>query len=177
LARLSPSRYIMYCRLWVPGQRAEPFFPLSPRRPCWIINPGAAAGLPPTWVAASAPNAIIPAQSLRCGLSPPASCSGSCLIVPSAEPAANLQHPRLLPQRKSVDGNGWAQNAMHPRAIALYRVSLKQYSASLLVSRPLAVQLNFPQHTDSKVHEPGPRCCGPTYAGRTTDLGRGRWHE
>ena len=45
--------------------RAEPFFPLCPRRPSWTISPGAAAGLPPARFAASAPNDIIRARSPR----------------------------------------------------------------------------------------------------------------
>src|SRR5882757_8770580 len=28
LARIPSSRHLVYCRLWVPGQRAEPFFPV-----------------------------------------------------------------------------------------------------------------------------------------------------
>ena len=49
----------MYCSLWVPDRGAEPFFPLCPRRPYWIISPGDPAGLPPARFAASDPNAII----------------------------------------------------------------------------------------------------------------------
>ena len=118
MARISPSRHLMYRCVWVPDGRAEPFFPLCPRRPCWTISPGAAAGLPPARVAASAPNDIIPTPSPRCGLSSPANCSGSCLTVPSAEPerAANLQHRHLLPRRRSVGGNGWALCARRLRA-------------------------------------------------------------
>src|SRR5215471_5121048 len=48
----------MYRRVWVPDGRAEPFFPLCPRRPCWTISPGVAAGLPPARFAAFGPNDI-----------------------------------------------------------------------------------------------------------------------
>ena len=179
MARFSPSRHFVHRRLWVPDRRAEPFFPLNPGPPCWTISPGAAAGLPPARVAESVPNDIIPAQLPRCGLSPLANCSGSYLTVPSVEPSgtASLQHPHLHPQCRSVDGNDWARCAMNPRAIALYTASLEQSSASFPVSRPLAIHSNSPRHTDSKVHEPGPRYSGPTYAGRTTDPCRDRWHE
>ena len=92
----------------------KPFFPLSTCRQSWIIRRGAIAGLPPARFAAFGPNGIIPAQSLRCGLSSPANCSGSCLTVPSAGPAgaANPRHPRLLLRRKSAGANGWALFAM-----------------------------------------------------------------
>src|SRR5262249_10318132 len=66
LAWLSPSRHLMYRGLWVPGGRTEPFFPLCPRRPCWIISPGVAAELPPPRVAAFAPNVITRTRSPRC---------------------------------------------------------------------------------------------------------------
>ena len=38
LAGLSPSRHSLYRGLWLSGFRAEPFFPLSPRRPCWTTR-------------------------------------------------------------------------------------------------------------------------------------------
>src|SRR5712691_9155012 len=111
----------MYRCIWVPDGRAEPFFSLCPRRPCWTISPEAAAELPPTRVAASDPNGIIHPLSPRCGFSSPANCSGSCLTVPSAEPGgqANLRHPHLLPRRRFVGGNGWALCATHLRPTAL----------------------------------------------------------
>jgi SRSO17 transposase len=104
-----PSRHFMYRCVWVPDGRAEPFFPLCPRRLCWAICPGTTAGLRPARFAASAPNDITHPPSPRCGLSYPANCSGSCLSVPSAAPerAVNLQHRRLLRRRNSVGGNGW----------------------------------------------------------------------
>ena len=98
LARFSPSRHVVHRRLWVPDQRAEPFFPLSARRQSWIISPGTAGELPPARVAASAPNGIIPTPLPRCGLPLRTNCSGNCLTVPSADPRepANLPHLRLL---------------------------------------------------------------------------------
>ncbi len=48
----------LYRSLWVAGRRAEPFFPLSARRTCWIIRPGAAKELPPKRVAALVPSGI-----------------------------------------------------------------------------------------------------------------------
>ena len=58
-AMVPPPRDAMYRSLWVPGGRAEPFFPLCPRRSSWIRRLRAGAGLPAPWVAASAPSGII----------------------------------------------------------------------------------------------------------------------
>src|SRR5882724_4760939 len=38
----------MYCSLWVPGSRAEPFFPLCPRRSSWIRCHQDGAAIPAT---------------------------------------------------------------------------------------------------------------------------------
>src|ERR1700680_1834334 len=46
LARISPSRDPLHRSVRLPGSRAEPFFPLNSRRPCWITSPEAPAGLP-----------------------------------------------------------------------------------------------------------------------------------
>ena len=55
-----PSRHAMHRSLWVPGRRAEPFFPLCPRYSSWIrCRFRAAAGLPPARVAAFGPSGII----------------------------------------------------------------------------------------------------------------------
>ena len=59
LARLPSSRHPVYCSLWVPHSRAEPFFPLCPRRSSWIHRPMASTGVPPARIAAFAPSGII----------------------------------------------------------------------------------------------------------------------
>ncbi len=64
LARLSSSRHLMHCGLWIPGGRTESFFPLSPGRQSWTTNARAAARLPAAWLAAFAPSGIIRAPSL-----------------------------------------------------------------------------------------------------------------
>ena len=64
LARLSSSRHVMHCGLWIPGGRTESFFPLSPSRQSWTTNARAAARLPAAWLAAFAPSGIIRAPSL-----------------------------------------------------------------------------------------------------------------
>ena len=63
LARISPSRHTVHRGLWVPCGRAEPFFPLSPRRQSWTISPRAAAGLPAARLIASDPSVIIRTRS------------------------------------------------------------------------------------------------------------------
>ena len=77
----------MYRCVWVPDGRAEPFFPLCPRRPCWIISPGTAAGLPPARIAAFAPRGIIHRPSPPYESSSPANCWGSYPAVLFAAPA------------------------------------------------------------------------------------------
>src|SRR5262252_9393323 len=56
LARVSPSRHLMHCGLWLPGGRTESFFPLSPSRKSWTTNARAPARLPAAWLAAFAPS-------------------------------------------------------------------------------------------------------------------------
>ena len=68
---------LMHRSLWVPGSRAEPFFPLCPRRSSWIHYPQASAGLPPARLAAYAPSDIIRTRSLRYESSSHASCSAT----------------------------------------------------------------------------------------------------
>ena len=71
----------MYRSLWVPGGRAEPFFPLCPRRSSWIRCPRAGAELPPARVAAHAPSGIIRTRSQRYASFWRASCCGNCLTA------------------------------------------------------------------------------------------------
>src|SRR5260370_8710024 len=106
------------CRVWVPGYRAEPFFPLSPHRPYWTISPGAAAGLPPARVAASAPHGIILNPSPHCGLPSPATFSSSCLNVPSVEPnrPADPRRQCQLRSHTMQGGNDWVPCATRPPA-------------------------------------------------------------
>ena len=63
LARLPPSRHIMHCRLRVPGQRADPFFPLCPQRPYWTTRRQTATRLSGARFAAFVPNGIIRTRS------------------------------------------------------------------------------------------------------------------
>src|SRR5258708_1731371 len=63
LARVPPSRHALHRFLWVPDRRAEPFFPLCPRRSSWIRCLQAGVGIPPARVAEYAPSGIIPTRS------------------------------------------------------------------------------------------------------------------
>jgi hypothetical protein len=75
----------MYGSVWVPGKRAEPFFPLNPRRPCWTMRRTAATGLPAARLAACARSGIIRSRSQPCGSLWPAVSSRCCLTVPAAD--------------------------------------------------------------------------------------------
>jgi hypothetical protein len=164
----------MHRSLRVPDQREDPFFPLSPRRPCWTINPGAIERFPPARVAASAPNGITHIRSPRYGLPLPGNYLGSCCTVPFAEQAepVNLQRPRLLPQRRFADGNGSARCAIRLRATVLQRVSPVRCSASFPANQPVAARCCFPRHIDSRVREYGLHDSGPVCAGKTAVHGR-----
>ena len=143
MARISPSRHIVYRRLWVPDQRAEPFFPLSPRRQSWIISPGVAAGLPPARLAASAPNGIILNPSPHCELPSPANFSSSCLTVPSAEPnrPADLRRPCQLRSHKLRAGMvGRRAPSVLPQ---LYAAELLQRDATPVCRRSRCFQPAF----------------------------------
>ena len=167
----------MYRRVWVPDGRAEPFFPLCPRRPCWIISPGTAAGLPPARIAAFATRGIIHRPSPPYELSSPANCWGSYPAVLFAAPAglANLPHPRPLPRRRAVGGNGWVRCARHRRATSLCCASLPQYRASW---RPSACSsCHSVQRTEGTAHEIALADSGPICADRTIDRGRHRRRE
>src|ERR1700758_2141040 len=63
MARLSSSRYPLYCGLWVPGGRTEPFFPLCPCRSIGLTHPRSAAAVPPSGFARSVSSGIILSRS------------------------------------------------------------------------------------------------------------------
>src|SRR5579863_9337570 len=162
----------MYCRIWVPRGRAEPFFPLSPRRPCWTISPGgAAAGLPPAWVAASAPNGIILNRSPPCGLPSPANFSSSCLTVPSVEPnrPADPRRQCQLRSHKMQGGNDWAPCAKRPPVTLPGRTSPARCNASLPGIPVLPARFRFPHHTGNTAPETLPLYFGPIDADKTTE--------
>src|SRR5215469_16186246 len=63
MARLSSSRYPLYCGLWVPGGRTEPFFPLCPCRSTGLTRPRSATSVPPSGFARYVSSAIILSRS------------------------------------------------------------------------------------------------------------------
>ena len=73
LAWISPSWHLMYCLLWVPGRRAEPFFPLCICRACWTIRPQTPQTLQTPRNPGSGPNDITPARLPRFAFASPAS--------------------------------------------------------------------------------------------------------
>jgi hypothetical protein len=81
LAGIPPSRHVVHRSLWVPGGRAEPFFPLCPRRSSWIRCPPVGAELPPARVAESAPSGIIRTRSRRYAWCWRAFCCGNCITA------------------------------------------------------------------------------------------------
>src|SRR5260370_28258608 len=62
LARFSSSAHSLYCGLWVPRSRAEPFFPLCPSWSTGTIQPQDAAPVPPSGIAGFASSGIIPGR-------------------------------------------------------------------------------------------------------------------
>src|SRR5260370_38211830 len=62
LARFSSSAHSLYCGLWVPRSRAEPFFPLCPSWSTGTIHPQDAAPVPPSGIAGFASSGIIPGR-------------------------------------------------------------------------------------------------------------------
>src|SRR6202040_3724369 len=75
------SRYALHCRLRVPGDRADPFFPLRPGRPTGTTPLEDSARLPAPRLAARAPNGIIRSPSPHSASKLPASCSSSYRAV------------------------------------------------------------------------------------------------
>ena len=106
LARIPPSRHAMHCSLWVPGSRAEPFFPLCPRRSSWIRCPTAGTVLQPARVTAYAPSGIIPTRSRRCELSSRACYCDKRRIAPTADLLqTDRRHRNPLHQYRSAAGS------------------------------------------------------------------------
>ncbi len=82
LARLSSSRDSLYCGLWVPGGRAEPFFPLRSRRSSGLTRPGNAAQVPPSGFARYAWSGITPGPLLPFDKPSHGFCSDNSRVVP-----------------------------------------------------------------------------------------------
>jgi SRSO17 transposase len=100
LGQVPPSRYAVHCGLWVPGSRADPFFPLCPRRSSWIRCLRAGSRLPPARVAGSVPSGITHTRLPRCASRWRAGCCGNCLTARSVgRLPTERRHRRRLPRR------------------------------------------------------------------------------
>ena len=69
-------------RLWVPGIRTQPFFPLGSRRPLALIRTPGSASLPPAWGTPHAPSGITPGPLRHSDTLSQRPCSGNCLGAP-----------------------------------------------------------------------------------------------
>lgn len=167
VARLSSPRHAVHCRVWVPGRRAEPFFPLRARRRSGTICPRDPAGLPPTGLA-SDPSGIIHCRSQRSESCWPAICSGVSLSVRFVDRLRDsLRRPRRRRKRRFVGGNGWQRYAMYRfRAQRLFLVSPARCSASLPASQLVPVRCRSLPHTDNRAPATVRRCCAPVDAGK-----------
>src|SRR6266704_4066560 len=75
------SRYALHCRLRVPGDRADPFFPLSPGRPTGTTPLEDSARLPAPRLAECAPNGITRNPSPLSALGLLEFSSSNCLVA------------------------------------------------------------------------------------------------
>lgn len=154
----------MYRCVWVPDGRAEPFFPLCPRRPCWTISPGTAAGVPSTRVAASAPNAITPTRSPRSTSESRATCFGNFLTAPSV--GRRQDSRRRLPQCSPRNAGGHGVRFARDRpTTARRRVSSAIDTARSLSHSPAVARCWSLPRTGSRTLATHPVGCSPPRGG------------
>ena len=139
----------MYCGLWVPGSRAEPFFPLCPRRSSWIRCHQDSAAIPATGFAFDLRGTILTP-------SPPSepplrgNCSNAFLSVPFVGLAPdNLRRQYRRRRCKRRGGNDLVRCAMSLPEVLLRSVSQPQCSASWPANRPVAGHSRYLRRTDS----------------------------
>ena len=128
MARFSSSRYFMYRRVWVPGSREEPFFPLRRSRSSATTRPENPPGLPTARVSECVPNGIILAPSPRSALRLPATCFGNFRTVP----IAGCRRPTLHRYFDLVDASlGMDELRRLPRIVPRFDVaeSLQSHAA------------------------------------------------
>src|SRR6266436_1074361 len=89
LARVSPSRDSLYCGLWLPGSRTEPFFPLRSRRSSGLTRPPSAFPVPSSGFAQCERSGIIPGPLLRFDKPSHGFCSDNSRAVLFVEPFYN----------------------------------------------------------------------------------------
>jgi len=162
LARISPSRHLVHRRLRVPDQRAEPFFPLHPRRPCWTISPGVAAGLSPARVAASAPSDIIRTRLPRSTSRSRAKCCGNYLIARSADHRQDNRRRLTRCALHTVEEHGIRYARAHPTLPRL-KASSGAGSARHPHRQTAMVRPWFLPHTGSRTPATHRAGCSPTH--------------
>ena len=165
----------MHRSLWVPGGRAEPFFPLCPCRSSWIRRPRASAALPTTRVAAYARSDIIHTRSQQFAWFSHACCCGNCLTVPFADHRrAKHRYRNRLHQCRSAAGSV-ARCATRRCATRLGRVSRQPGNAKhpdLL--GPAARHYYYFLRTDSRIHASG-LIFAPQHEGKAVGVVHHRW--
>jgi hypothetical protein len=164
----------MYRSLWVPSGRAEPFFPLCPRRSSWIRCPRDGAGLPPARVAAHAPSDIIRTRSPRCASFWRAYCCDNCLTALFAGCLQTERRRRNQFHQCRFAAGSVARCAMRPRVTRLGRVSPQRGNAShLLFPAPSAGHYCYFLQTDNRKHGD---CLisGPTHGDKAAAVGHHR---
>jgi hypothetical protein len=164
LARISSSRHSLYRRLWLSGFRAEPFFPLSPRRPYWITHRQTAPGLSAARLAAYVPSGIIRTRSRHSELSLPATSSGRCLTVPAVDAPDSLRCPRLHRLCRMSDVNGWGRFATGRPAVPRAGVRQARCSASSPAIQGASDRFRFLRRTGNKAPGTSLLCSVPAGA-------------
>jgi hypothetical protein len=162
----------MYRSLWVPGGRAEPFFPLCPRRSSWIRCPPATAALPATGFVAFGLRGIIRTRSLLSESHLHASCSSAFLSVPFVDPVPDNPQRQYRHRRCTRrGGNDSVRCAMSLPEVPLRRVSQRQCNASWPANRPAAGHAHSLRRIDNNRTRSSPCLFLPNRCGQSN---RGR---
>ena len=153
----------MHRSLWVPGSRAEPFFPLCPRRSSWIHYPQDNTALPATGFVAYGLRGITLTRSLRSESPLRGRCSSAFLSVPFVDlvpdnPRRQYRHRRCTRR----GGNDSVRCAMSLPKVLLRSVSQPRCSASWPANRLVAGHSRSLRRTDSTEPESVRACSSPT---------------
>ena len=160
----------MHRSLWVPGSRAEPFFPLCPRRSSWIRCHQASVAPPARGLVAFGLRGITPTRSLPSESPLRGSYSNAFLNVPFVDllpdnPRHQYRHRRCTRR----GGNDLVRYARSLPEALLRRVSQPQCSASWPVNRPVAGHSRSLRRTDSTKPAIVLACSSPIGAGKAAD--------
>ena len=165
MAWLSPSRYPLYCGLWVPGGRTEPFFPLRSRRSRGLTRPQNATPIPSSGFARCARSGITPGLSLPFGKPLPGFCCGNSQVVlfvelpfyntvvlmarPKTRPDTNPGRIRLSDGVAGSCAPAWASPPRQPAGRGRYFQLRRNSSTSpaLAIRTTAAIPMNKPCST------------------------------